>query len=325
MRTPDNPLSASLLRALTVLLDEASVTRAAQRLHLSQPATSLILKQLREIFGDPLLVRGAGGMVLTERAGLLKEAAGQALENLDGLLVAPEDFDPSSCRQTFTVAMPDHILPLMFNGIMREFRRRAPLARLVIRALGPDYDFEGALETGTADIVVSNWPTPPPHLRISVLFEDEFVCLVDPAHPFTRAPASVEDYLAASHVAPSDYAIAHRGVVETYLSSQHLRRERRVEISYFSMAPYLLPGTDLIFTVTRHFAEHFTHILPLVILPSPVTYPRIRFYQLWHERMHHSPMHRWLRGLVGDMRALHRLTGPGLAARAALEAGDTEG
>lgn len=305
MRASENPLSGHLLRALLTLLEEASVTRAAQRLNLSQPATSLILKQLREIFGDPLLVRSQGGMVLTERAEILRAAASQALEELDGLLIAPDDFDPSASRQTFTIAMPDHILPLMFNGIMQEFRRRAPLARLVIRALGPDYDFEGALSTGAADIVISNWPAPPPYLRISVLFEDQFVCLVDRDHEFTRRRASAEEYLAASHIAPADYAIAHRGVVETYLSSQHLRRERRVVIGYFSMAPYLLPGTDLIFTVTRHFAEHFASTLPLAIIDSPVDYPRIHFYQLWHERMHHSPTHRWLRGLVGDMRGLH--------------------
>ena len=307
MRASENPLSGYLLRALLTLLDEGNVTRAAQRLNLSQPATSLILKQLREIFGDPLLVRGQGGMVPTERAKMLQAAAAQALRDLDGLLIGPDDFDPSASRQTFTIAMPDHILPLMLSGVMAEFRRRAPLARLVIRALGADYDFEGALATGTADLVISNWPTPPPYLRISVLFEDEFVCLVDQDHDFTRQRPSREEYLAASHVAPSDYAIAHRGVVETYLSSQHLRRERRIVTSYFSMAPYLLPGTDLIFTVTRHFAEHFAAILPLAIIDSPVDYPRVQFYRLWHERMHHSPTHRWLRNLVGSMMLAPRL------------------
>lgn len=304
MRTSGNPLNGHLLRALLALLEEASVTRAAQRLDLSQPATSLILKQLREIFGDPLLVRGQGGMLLTERAEMLLGAARQTMADLDALLVGPNDFDPSESRQTFTIAMPDHILPLMFNGVMREFRRRAPLARLAFRALGPEYDFEGALASGAADIVISNWPTPPPYLRISVLFEDQFVCLVDRDHEFTRRAPGREDYLAADHVAPSDYAILHRGVVETHLSALRLRRERRVVTSYFSMAPYLLPGTDLVFTVTRHYAEHFAGFLPLAIIDSPIDYPRIQFYQLWHERMQHSPTHRWLRTLVADMRKL---------------------
>jgi DNA-binding transcriptional LysR family regulator len=306
----ENPLSGHLLRALLVLLEEASVTRAAQRLNLSQPATSLILKQLRDIFGDPLLVRGQGGMVRTERAEILRRSAHQALHDLDALLVQPDDFDPSESRQTFTIAMPDHILPLMLNGVMREFRRQAPLARLAIRALGPEYDFEGALASGTADLVISNWPTPPPHLRMSVLFEDQFICLVDSAHRFTRQPPTSEDYLAAAHVAPSDYAIMQRGVVETHLSGLRLTRERRVVTSYFSMAPYLLPGTDLVFTVTRHYAEHFVDVLPLSIIECPIDYPKIRFYQLWHERAQHSPTHRWLRTLVGEMRRFRTLAGP---------------
>ena len=195
-------------------------------------------------------------------------------QDLDALLVGPDDFDPSASRQTFTIAMPDHILPMVLNGFMREFRRRAPLARLAIRALGPEYDFEGALANGTADLVISNWPTPPPDLRISVLFQDEFVCLVDPAHRFAHTPPTREDYLAADHVAPGDYAIRHRGVVETHLSALHASRERRVVTAYFSMAPYLLPGTDLVFTVTRHYAEHFARILPLAIVDSPIDYPR---------------------------------------------------
>lgn len=305
----ENPLNGHLLRALLFLLEEASVTRAAQRLNLSQPATSLILKQLRSIFGDPLLVRGQGGMVLTERAEMLRRSAGQALHDLDALLVPPDDFDPSESRQTFTIAMPDHILPLMMNSVMREFRAQAPLARLAIRALGPEYDFEGALASGAADLVISNWPTPPPHLRISVLFEDHFVCLVDAAHRFTRHPPTREDYLAADHVAPSDYAILHRGVVETHLSGLRLTRERRVVTSYFSMAPYLLPGTDLVFTVTRHYAEHFVEVLPLSIIDCPIDYPRIRFYQLWHDRAQHSPTHRWLRSLVGEMRRFRANSG----------------
>ncbi len=302
----ENPLSGHLLKALVTLLDEQSVTRAASRLNLSQPAASLLLKQLREIFGDPLLVRAGGGMVRTERGEHLRGAAGQMLLDLDHLMLDPDDFDPSVSRATFTIAMPDHILPLMFNGVMQEFRRQAPLARLSIRPLGTDYDFEGALASGATDLVISNWPTPPEYLKMSTLFEDEFVCLVDRNHPFVTTPPTLEDYLDASHVAPADYAIVHRGVVETYLSEINLTRERRVVVGYFSMAPYLVPGTDLVFTVTRRFAEHFTTFLPLQIVPSPVAYPPVRFYQLWHERKQHSPMHRWLRQLVGSMRRLNQ-------------------
>ena len=300
MHESDNPLDASLLRALVLLLEERSVTRVALKLGLSQPATSQMLKRLREIFKDQLLVRGQGGMVLTDRAASLKLGAESALEGLNNLLAGPGEFDPSVTQQTFTIALPDHVLPLKFNGLLREFRRQAPLARLVMRALGPDYDFEGALAVGAADLVISNWPKPPPYLRRSVLFEDRFVCLVDRSHPFASRTTTEQQYLAAGHIVPSDYSSAHRGVVETHLSSLRRERDRRLVVGYFSMAPYLLVGTDLVFTTTRHFAEHYASILPLTIIELPVKYPRIEFYQLWHERMQHSATHRWFRHLVAS-------------------------
>lgn len=300
----ENPLSGHLLNALTILLEEESVSRAANRMNLSQPAASLLLKQLREIFGDPLLVRAGGGMVRTERGGHLRGAVQQMLMDLDQLLRDPDDFDPSVSRATFTIAMPDHILPLMFNGVVQEFRRQAPHARLAIRPLGADFDFEGALASSAADIVISNWPNPPDHLRMTRLFEDEFVCVVDKNHPFAIRPPTVKDYLEANHITPADYAIFQRGVVETYLAEINLTRERRVVVGYFSMAPYLVPGTDLVFTLTRRFAEHFATFLPLAIVASPIAYPPVQFYQLWHERMQHSPMHRWFRQLVGSMKRL---------------------
>lgn len=308
MGLTDNPLDAGLLRALLVLLEERSVTRAGVRLGLSQPATSLILKRLRSIFGDQLLVRSVDGMVPTERAGVLQVSAAKVLEDLDALLALPQDFDPSTSRQTFTIALPDHILPSVFNGLTQSFRRKAPLARLVLRSLGQDYDFEGALASGVCDIVISNWTSPPDYLRKSVLFEDVFVCLVDENHAFTRKAPTEQDYFAASHVAPADYAIKHRGVVETYLGTISAERERRLVTSYFAMAPYLIVGTDLVFTVTRHFATHFAGILPLTIIDCPVRYPPVQFYQLWHERMQFSPMHRWLRETVGAMRGVYRKT-----------------
>lgn len=305
MALDENPLSGQILRNLVILVEEASVTRAAHRLGISQPAMSLILKQLRTVFDDPLLVRSQGGMVRTERADQLRSNALHVLQEMDNLLLNPEGFDPLTCSKAFTIALPDHIAPQMFNGIMREFRAQAPKARLNIRALSAEYDFEGALSTGNADLVISNWPTPPAHLMTSRLFDDEFVLLLDRNHAFTRNPPTVEEYLRSHHVAPADYAVLHRGVVETHLHNMHLSRARFVEVGYFSMAPYLLSGTDLVFTVTRRFAAHFARFLPLAIVPSPLAYPRVNFYQLWHERLHHSPTHRWLRRLVADMRILH--------------------
>ncbi|MEP6964923.1 MAG: hypothetical protein ABI845_05505, partial [Polaromonas sp.] len=90
------------------------------------------------------------------------------------------------------------------------------------------------------------------------------------------------------------------GVVDTYLASQRVARDARVVVPYFELAPHLLINTDLVFTTGRHFAEHFARALPLAISNAPFDFPRMRFYQLWHERSHHAPAHRWFRKLLSD-------------------------
>ena len=96
------------------------------------------------------------------------------------------------------------------------------------------------------------------------------------------------------------YSISQRGVIDSVLASMRINRDERVAVQSFTAAPYLLQGTDLVFTTTRHFAQFYAQLLPLAIIPSPIAFPPMRFYQLWHERNHHSAGHRWLRRLLSD-------------------------
>jgi DNA-binding transcriptional LysR family regulator len=104
----------------------------------------------------------------------------------------------------------------------------------------------------------------------------------------------------AAHVVPMPYSISQRGVIDGVLASMRINRDERVAVQSFTAAPYLLQGTDLVFTTTRHFAQFYANLLPLAIIPSPIAFPPMRFYQLWHERNHHSAGHRWLRRLLSD-------------------------
>ena len=106
------------------------------------------------------------------------------------------------------------------------------------------------------------------------------------------------DYMRAAHVVPMPYSISQRGVIDSVLASMRINRDERVAVQSFTAAPYLLQGTDLVFTTTRHFAQFYAQLLPLAIIPSPIAFPPMRFYQLWHERNHHSAGHRWLRQRV---------------------------
>ena len=147
-----------------------------------------------------------------------------------------------------------------------------------------------------------NWPTPePPHrMHLSMLLEDEIVLLVSASHPAARKGMSLTDFQRAVHVVPMPYSISQRGVIDSVLASMRINRDERVVVQSFTAAPYLLQNTDLVFTTTRHFAQFYADLLPLAIIPSPIAFPPMRFYQLWHERNHQSPGHRWLRRLLAE-------------------------
>ena len=298
MSRAGDPFDTYLLRVLCTLLAERSVSRTAIRLNQSQPAISVALKRLRGVFHDPLLVREKGGMVPTERALEIFAAARVALEEIDKLFVEGARFSPATTQQTFKVGCPDYIVVSFLSGVVETLRRSAPQARLTLHALGPEFDYERALADGGLDIVIGNWPEPPGQLHLSPLLDDELVCVMAETHPLARKPMTAEQYLQAPHVVPMPYSPSHRGVVDTHLASLRVARNVRVVLPFFSIAPHLLPGTDLIFTTTRHFAEHFATFLPLAIVPAPIAFPRMRFYQLWHDRTHHSAGHRWFRGLL---------------------------
>lgn len=299
MTRPTDPVDLYLLRVLCTLVAGRSVSRAAVKLNQSQPAVSTALKRLRDIFNDPLLVREGAAMVPTERALQLRDGARTALGEIDRMLSDPERFDPASSQQTFHVASPDYLAMSFLAGTVEHMRSEAPRTRLVVHPLGPDYDYERALAQGELDVVIGNWPTPPERLHLSLLLEDQIVCVISRRHPLAKKGFTAEQYLAAAHVVPAPYSMSQRGVVETHLASLRLTRDARIVLPYFEIAPYLLVNTDLVFTTARHFAQHFAQLLPLAVVAAPFDFPPMRFYQLWHDRSQHQASHRWLRELLG--------------------------
>lgn len=299
MSRADDPFETYLLRVLCALMADQSVSRTAIRMNQSQPAISAALKRLREIFGDPLLVRDKNTMVPTPRALAAAAQARAALALIDGLVSSGERFDPATTEQAFTIAMPDYLAPPFLAHVVRTFRTEAPRARLTAMPLGPQFDYERALQDGAVDIVIGNWPSPPEHLHISTLLEDEVVCVLAREHPWAAEGAlTLERYLRAAHVVPMPYSIGQRGVVESGLNTMRVGRDRRVECPYFGLAPSLLPGTDLIMTTSRHFAQYHAERLDIAIVPSPIPLPAMRFYQLWHSSQHRAAAHVWLRGVL---------------------------
>ncbi|MBI0326160.1 LysR family transcriptional regulator [Burkholderia plantarii] len=287
-----------LVRVLRTLLLERSVTQAALRLNQTQPAISTALRRLREVLNDPILVRGKSGMVPTEYGASLLEAAQRALRDVDFIATPHGDFDPASSRRTFRLAAPDYLNDFFMPTLIARFREAAPLAHLELDSLNPALDHAGALDSGVLDLVIANWPRPDPRFARSDLFPDTVVCLMRDTHPLAQAPLTREAYAAAAHLAPTPYTGGARNAIEIGLARAKLERRVVTTLPYFGVVPQVLLQSDLIFTTTRRFAEHYAQMLPLVILAPPVSFPRIHCYQLAHPQPDRPSDLAWLRALV---------------------------
>lgn len=288
-------IDVHLLRVLHILLTECSVSRTARRLNQSQPAISTALRRLRDLTGDPLLVRSKNGMTPTERGVALLEPVKQALASIEAIVVSQTRFDPASSRRVFNVATPDYLDPALLGRILARFHSLAPQAQIIFHSFSPEQDFAGLLADGALDVVIGNWPHPPEQLRLSPLFEDEVVCMMREGHPLAGRPLTMKHYLDAEHLAPTPYAVGQRGVVDLHLARERLKRNVVAWVPYFSLAPYMLMESDMLFTCPRAFAEHFARLLPVALARSPIEYPPMAFYLLWHDRAHYADDCRWFR------------------------------
>jgi len=295
-------LDLHLIRILYLLLVEKNVSRVALKLNQPQPSISASLRKLRELTGDPLLVRGARGMVPTQHGESLLKPAKRILDETESLFVKKTPFVPQDEARTFHIAAPDYLDTQFLPNIVCMLRRGSPLSRVVIHNLGPDVDYVRLLSDGDMDLVIANWEEPPEHLHMSKLFEDPIVCAMNANTPYARRTESdamtVEDYLSLPHVAPSQLLPGYHGVIDEYLERQGQRRNVLVESAYFGLIPYMVTQTDLVLTTGRQFLRFHEKSLPLKIYNVPIKFPPLRFYQLWHERVHQAPEHKWLRDQV---------------------------
>jgi DNA-binding transcriptional LysR family regulator len=300
-RLPDH-LDLHLIRILYMLLSEKSVSRVALKLNQPQPSISASLRKLRDLTGDPLLVRGARGMVPTKHGESLLKPAKHILVETERLFVQKLPFAAQQEARTFHIAAPDYLDSQFLPNVVAGLRRESPKSRIVIHGLAPDIDYIRLLSDGDLDLVIANWEEPPAHLHLSKLFEDSIACFMrnDCAYAKRTGPdeMTVEDYLSLPHVAPAQTLSGYHGVIEGFLSKQNMQRNVVVQSAFFGLIPYMLTQTDLVLTTGQQFLRFYEKSLPLKRYNVPIKFPKMRFYQLWHDRVHQSSEHRWLRDLI---------------------------
>ncbi|MGJ7522148.1 LysR family transcriptional regulator [Variovorax sp. LT1P1] len=297
-----------LIRVLHTVLTERSVSRAAIRLGMYQPAVSSALKRLRELSGDPLLVRSGSGMVPTDAALRMIEPTASILRSAEVLFSDARGFDPQTATNTFRIAASDYLDPLFLPMFVTQVKAQAPGCRIEIHPLSPDSNYHAHLSLGHLDLVIGNWLKPPEDLHMARLFGDEIVSLVSADHPATRRGWDADTWLAAEHIAPTPLHPGARGIIDQMLDAQSLQRNITVRCAHFGLIPDMVASSLLVLTTGRQYCERFTDRLPVKVLPCPVDFPRLMYYQLWHERTHASSSARWLRDRIKSVAASLRAT-----------------
>ena len=299
MNNPLDSIDLHLIRVLHTLLTESSVSRAALRLGMSQPAVSAALRRLRGICGDELLVRSGSGMVPTARGAALVEPMAVLLREAQRLTDTGAVFAPTSAQRVFRLAAADYLDPVFLPALVGRIKREAAGCSVDVLALHPGYDYRRALAVGECDVVLGNWLEPPQDLHRAPLIDDEIVCLVARDHPATRRGLDVEQYLGCEHVAPSPLRAAGDGVIDQHLQRRGLRRNITVHCAFFNLIPGMVARSLLVLTTGRRYCERYLQAgLPLAVLDCPVDFPPMTYYLLWHARSHHDEAHRWLREQV---------------------------
>lgn len=292
-------LDLNLLVALDALLSERSVTRAAERIGVGQSAMSHSLARLRDLFGDPLLVRAQGGMRPTPRALQLADQVHAALAALQAAIRPERAFDAATADRTFRIGLSDHQELALMPALLAYCQKNAPGIRLRVRSTDR-FDVLDELDANRLDLAVGTWTDGGFHHKRRLLFSVTFSCIFEKALVGAQAPISLSDYLAHGHVLASPREDAH-GVVDEALAKLGLERRIALATPHFLAIPFALKTTPLIATLPTQLAQYFARALMLEISPPPVALPSFDISLLWHASFDDDPAHRWLRRTIARL------------------------
>lgn len=284
-------IDLNLLVTLDALLAEHNVTRTAERLHLSQPAVSVQLARLREVFGDPLLLPGPRGMRPTARADALREPLRQALASLEQAVAPSNPFNPAQASQTWRVAAADYAESTILLPALAGLRSEAPGTRLAILGLSTTTLARQA-EQGDIDLAFHVSEEAPPGLRRRSMFTERYVLAGRAGHPRLKRRPTLAQFCKLDHVMVSPVGGGFHGATDTALAEAGMARNVVLSVPHFLFLGAVLASTDLVAMVPSRLVRSNP---ALQVVEPPVAVPGFEMLMLWHERMHRDPAHQWLR------------------------------
>jgi DNA-binding transcriptional LysR family regulator len=291
-------LNLNLLVTLETLLLEQNVTRAAARLHLSQPAVSTQLNRLRDLFEDPLLIPVQRGMAPTAKALELLGPLREALDQVRATLATHKNFDPARARLTVAIAGTDYVQAAVLKPLLLVLRKMAPGVRIAVRNLDLS-QLESQMERGEVDLAVMTPQAAPPTLRSRHLFDERYVLIGRRNHPRLRGKITMEEFVRLEHVIVSLRGGDFSTPVDVALAARGLHRNVVLSAASFLVASDLVSQSDFVALVPERLVRHRLGDLKLVEPPLPVEGFPVGL--VWHERVHGHSGQRWVRETVAAL------------------------
>jgi DNA-binding transcriptional LysR family regulator len=292
-------IDANLLAALDALLHEKSVTRAARRLGIGQPACSHALSRLRAHFNDDLLVLKGRNYVLTDRAEQLAGVVANATRALADVFEDRPSFDAGTSSYQFVVACSDLFGVLIVPELLRTLMRDAENIEVELRAIVAT-SAEPIL-AGGVDLALGVFEDVPASINQQVLYEDPAVCVVRANHEQIGNRLTLETYAKLPHleIGPADSIPGLH--IDRALAAIGQRRHVTMRVPYYLLAPHILECTDHLATLSAKGAEILATMAPLRVVDPPIELPRYNFSQIWQNARNDDPAHTWLRERIAGI------------------------
>lgn len=289
----------NLLPIFVALMEEHSVTRAAERLGMTQPALSNALARLRLLLQDPLFIRERYGIQPTLVALELAPAIADALARLDDAVLGQQDFDPATAERLFTIAPNGYVEFALMPAIVAKLAAVAPGIKLRLTPYGNDLTETGVV-SGTTAMVIGRISDPPDNLVVQHLMDESLACVVRAGHPEVDDALSRAQFERLRHVNVMPPGRIRAGVFQA-LAQQQLRRDVAISVTNFFAVAEMVAVTDYCATLPRLICRRLAHDSRLKVLAAPVDLGTFPVEIAWHLRYRDDPAHRWLRGLVAEV------------------------
>ena len=289
----------NLLPIFVALMEERSVTRAAERMGMTQPALSNALSRLRLMLQDQLFVRERYGIQPTPIALELSPLIAEALAQLDNAVLGQQAFDPVKAERLFTIAPNGYVEFVLVPAIVARLEKVAPGIKLRLTPYGNDL-VETGVVSGTTALVLGRIVDPPDNLVVQHLMDEGLACAVRTDHPGVGDVMTREQFETMKHVNIVPPGRMRAGLFQA-LAQQQLKRDVAISVTNFFAAAEMVAVTDYCATLPTLTCRQLMHDPRLKVLPAPVDLGSFPVEMAWHVRYRHDPAHRWLRALIGEV------------------------